>query len=403
MASQLEHIVIIVKENHTFDNYFGTFAGANGGLLTHAANPPTGDPDHKHQTWMLRQNDTVHRVQYNKNDVPVYFALASSFTLCDNYFSEVAGPSTPNHLMLICADAPIINNPAHHYRPTAGQAYNLNSLPLALERAGRAWGNYGSYAFRYISELAGHRNNHSRDAFKQDALKGKLPNVSWVYGDGKPDLSEHPVQNVTDGSRWTAEQVDAIVQGGLWEKTAIFVTWDDWGGWFDHVVPPIKEAWDSGRAQRSPDAFPEFNGQPFRFGSRVPCLVISPFAKPGHVSHQENSHVSLVKFCESTFGIASLNQRDGASNGMSDCFDFHQSPNPPPAAHLLPPVLPDPGKRPAKRPVKRPARPSGIKKKVKRGSRSAGMALKNSSPKKHLRATPAGGRRPAKRKRAGRR
>ena len=238
--------------------------------------------------------------------------------------------------MLICADAPIINNPAHHYRPSPGHAYKLKSLPLALERACRTWGNYGGYAFRYIAELASHRSNHSRDAFKRDAMKGKLPSVSWVYGDGKPDLSEHPVRNVTAGSRWTADRVAAIVAGGLWDRTAIFVTWDDWGGWFDHVVPPVKESWDSRRAQRPAVAFPEFDGEPFRFGSRVPCLVISPFARPGHVSHQENSHVSLVIFCESAFGLEPLSQRDAASNGMSDCFDFTQSPNPPPATAQFP-------------------------------------------------------------------
>ena len=338
MATPLEHVVIIVKENHTFENYFGTFRGANGARLAQAANPPASDPDHKHQAWMIRQQDGRYRVQYSETDIPAYFALARPFTLCDNYFSEVAGPSTPNHLMLICADAPIIDNPAHHYRPTPAQAYHLKSLPLALERAGRTWGNYGGYAFQYVAELAGHGSNFTRDAFARSALQGKLPSVSWVYGDGQPDLSEHPVQNVTDGSNWTAEQVLAIVKGGLWSKTAIFITFDDWGGWYDHVAPPVKEKWDSRRAQRAPDAFPEFDGQPFRYGSRVPCLVISPYAKPHHVSHQENSHVSIVRFCETVFGLAAMNERDGNSNGMSDCFDFTQAPNPPPAAgHASPP------------------------------------------------------------------
>jgi phospholipase C len=330
MNSQLRHIVIIVKENHTFDNYFGTFPGANGVVLSKAANPPPDDPNHRHQAWMQRQSDTVHRLQYNKGDIPAYFAFANRFTLCDNYYSEVAGPSTPNHLMLICADAPIINNPANNYRPSPGQAYQLNSLPQALEKAGLTWGNYGGYAFAYISELAGHPSNHSRDAFKQDAANGKLPSVSWVYGDGKPDLSEHPKQNVTPGSQWTADQVAAVVAGGLWGSTAIFITWDDWGGWFDHVVPPVKEQWQHTLAQRTADAFPEFDGQPFRFGSRVPCLALSPYARPAHISHQENSHVSLVRFCETTFGLAPLNQRDAASNGMSDCFDFAQQPLAPP-------------------------------------------------------------------------
>jgi phospholipase C len=180
--------------------------------------------------------------------------------------------------------------------------------------------------------LAGHPSHHSRDAFKQDAANGKLPNVSWVYGDGKPDLSEHRKQNVTPGSQWTADQVAAVVAGGLWGSTAIFITWDDWGGWFDHVVPPVKEQWQHTLAQRVADAFPEFDGQPFRFGSRVPCLVLSPYARPGHISHQENSHVSLVRFCETTFGLAPLNQRDAASNGMSDCFDFAQQPLAPPGS-----------------------------------------------------------------------
>jgi phospholipase C len=79
-------------------------------------------------------------------------------------------------------------------------------------------------------------------------------------------------------------------------------------------------------AQRPGDANPAFDGQQFRFGSRVPCLVVSPFAKPSHVSSQENSHVSLLKFCEDNFGLAPLTERDAESNGMSDCFDFHQSP-----------------------------------------------------------------------------
>jgi phospholipase C len=162
---------------------------------------------------------------------------------------------------------------------------------------------------------------------------GNLPSVSWLYGDGRPDLSEHPKQIVSDGSRWTAEQIQAVIDGGLWEKTAIIITWDDWGGWFDHVDPPVKERWDSTKAQRPADASPEFDGDPFRFGSRVACLVVSPFAKPGFVSHEENSHVSIVRFCETIFGLEPLNERDGGSNGLSDCFDFRQKPlKPLPAA-----------------------------------------------------------------------
>jgi phospholipase C len=200
-----------------------------------------------------------------------------------------------------------------------------------LERAQLTWGNYGGYAFHYIRELAAHQGNHTRDLFLQHASSGQLPSVSWVYGDGRPDLSEHPRQNVTDGMAWTVEQVKAVVTGGLWDKTAIFITWDDWGGWYDHVQPEVVETWQSQHAQRPADAHPEFNGDPFRHGSRVGCLVVSPYAKPGYISHQLNSHVSLVRFCQKTFNLLALNQRDGGSNAMSDCFDFNQHPLTPPS------------------------------------------------------------------------
>jgi phospholipase C len=160
LADLVDHIVIIVKENHTFDNYFGTFQGAEGIGLKHAANPPRDDPKHCHEAWENRQADQAHKVQYIKDDIPPYFALAEQYTLCDHYFSEVAGPSTPNHLMLIAADSPVINNPHSHPRPGPGDVYDLKSFPARLDRAGITWGNYGGYAFHYIKELAGERNFH---------------------------------------------------------------------------------------------------------------------------------------------------------------------------------------------------------------------------------------------------
>jgi phospholipase C len=126
------------------------------------------------------------------------------------------------------------------------------------------------------------------------------------------------VGNVTKGMQWTVDQVNAIVQGGLWPTTAIIVTWDDWGGWFDHVNPPNLEQWK--------------DGTQFRLGSRVRCLVLSPYAKSGYISKVQHSHVSLVKFCESFFGLASLNQRDAGSDDMSDRFDFTRQSAPSPSS-----------------------------------------------------------------------
>jgi phospholipase C len=240
--------------------------------------------------------------------------------LCDNYFTDVAGPSTPNHLMLLTAGSPVIDN------PSGNPVYDLPSLPSSLEAAGLTWGNYGGYAFGLIKALAA-RPQLASDQFARDAAAGKLPAVSWVYAPHA--FSEHPpdppdkgtnpaVGNVTNGMQWTVSQVNAINQGGLWPQTAIFIAWDDWGGWYDHVNPPEVEKWS--------------DGTQFRYGTRVGCLVLSPYAKAGYISRTLHSHVSIVKFCETIFGLPALTARDAAADGMSDCFDFTQKPAPPPAA-----------------------------------------------------------------------
>lgn len=312
--SPIQHVVLIVKENHCFDNYFGTFPGADGATLAHSPNPPLQDPDHRHEAWLTRKATAV-RAQFLEADIPAYFSYARQFTLCDSYFTDVAGPSTPNHLMLIAGDSPVIDNP-----PAGAPLFQFPSLPASLDAAKLSWGNYGGYAFAMIQGLQG-RNAFPPQQFAADAQAGKLPAVSWVYA--PHDASEHPpdasdrgnplVGNVTHGMQWTVAQVNAVVQGGLWPTTAIFITWDDWGGWLDHVDPPEVETW-------KPD------GTQFRYGSRVGCLVLSPYAKSGYISKVLHSHVSLIRFCETLFHLPALNSRVQNAGDMSDCFDFTQKP-----------------------------------------------------------------------------
>src|SRR3989475_6315064 len=311
----IQPVVIIVKENHAFDNYFGRFPGADGDPnLAPAQDPPSSDHPHTHAAWLNRANVAA-KEQYAQANIPNYWRYAQQYTLCDKYFTEVGGPSTPNHLMLIAADSPIINNP--HYRDPIKQQppFNTPSLPAALEKAGLSWSNYGGYAQGYIPALKERKNNMTADKFAPAAAAGKLPTVSWVYG--LTGLSEHPVESVKAGQKWTADQVDAIVKGGLWPNTVIFITWDDYGGWGGPAPPPLVEKWK--------------DGTQFRYGSRVGCLVLSPYAKASYISHTQHSHVSLVKFCEKTFGLAAINARDKAADDMSDCFDFTQKPLAPPA------------------------------------------------------------------------
>jgi phospholipase C len=322
VTSPIKHVVIIVKENHGYDNYFGPFPGGSGVTLPHSPNPPPKDPNHRHAAWLSRDT-TAARVQFQQKDIPRYWDYARQFTLCDNYYTDVAGPSTPNHLMLIMADSPLIDNPARSYRNKPGPPlYDQPSLPSQLDVAGLSWGNYSGYAFEFIKYTAGKQRSWRQ--FATDAAAGKLPTVSWLYADSA--LSEHPADtpaeraagagNVTKGSEWTASQVQAVVAAGIWAQVAIFITWDDWGGWWDHVTPPEVEKWT--------------DGTQFRFGGRVPCLVLSPYARKGHISKAQHSHVSIVRFCEVTFGLKPLNARTAASDGMEDCFDFTQQPLPPP-------------------------------------------------------------------------
>ncbi len=345
----IKHVVMIIKENHTFDNYFGTFPGANGdATLARAADPPPRDPPHNHGAWLKRAAGAVQE-QYIEADIPAYFAYARQFTLCDNFFTEVASQSIPNHLMLIAAASPLMDNPHKGDPPALQPPFNLKSLPTRLEEAGLDWRVYGGdFIFKNITGLLGRGKNHGSDQFVVDAAKGDLPAVTWLYSEA---LSEHPPfagqkgPVVGPGMQWTVEQVNAVVQGGLWPNTVVFITWDDWGGWFDHVEPKNVEQWPA-------NGFPaSYQNTQFSYGPRVGCLVLSPFAKGGHISKVFHSHVSLVKFCETTFGVPALNARDAKSDDMSDCFDFTQHAAPPPAG------VPPPGQGPKPGPGPKPAQP----------------------------------------------
>ena len=109
--------------------------------------------------------------------------------------------------------------------------------------------------------------------------------------------------------------LNAVMNSPQWSTTALFLVWDEWGGFYDHVEPPVVERWK--------------DGTPSRYGHRVPCIVISPYARAGYVSHKLHSHVSLLRFAETIFGLEPLTERDANASNMLDCFDFDQSPLPP--------------------------------------------------------------------------
>ncbi len=327
MSNPIKHVVIIVKENHTFDNYFGTFPGANGAVLPKAPDP-IPDPPHDHAAWLAAHaHGGGVQEQYKRNDIPAYWAYAQNYTLCDNYFTDVASQSEPNHLHLIAATSPIIDNSTKHrfYQPMP--PYNVDSLPATLEAAGMTWRNYAaprSSYFDHISALMGHAWNVPVGQFDLDAAAGALPHVAWLYA---PDgLSEHPGDHggavVGPGMQWTAARVAAVAASSLWSSTAIFITWDDWGGEEDHVKPRRLSDWPGGGPKG-------YRNSQFRYGPRVPCLVLSPYAKQG-INSTFYSHVSIVKFCLRLFGLQPWNvpalAAGDPSGDMWECFDFNTAP-----------------------------------------------------------------------------
>ena len=146
-----------------------------------------------------------------------------------------------------------------------------------------------------------------------DIASNQLPAVSWVIPAGKNSDPPGSTGNL-DGPSWVASIVNAIGNSAYWANTAIIVTWDDWGGWYDHVAPP--QVIDDGTSW----------GSGYVYGFRVPLIVISPYAKAGYISHVNHDFGSILHFMEEVFGLASLGYADAYGDDLSDCFDFSQTP-----------------------------------------------------------------------------
>jgi phospholipase C len=313
-GNPIQHVVIIVQENHTFDNYFGTFPGANGVKN----DPPSVHPFHlagpivdlchssacAHDAYNKGKMDNFLRVErsnetfgyYDQRDIPYYWSLAHNYTLFDNYFTSAMGPSLPNHLYLVAGQGAGVPDGI-----SQASKLKINSIVDPLSAAHISWGYYSPYtvgnenALGLISSVADNATRmkgfHLQNQFTSDVGNGTLPSVSWVMGDD--GQNEHPPYNIQSGENWVHSIISKIQGSQYWPSTVIFLTWDDSGGWYDHVVPPQVDK--------------------YGLGLRVPLLMISPYAKQGHIDHTLSDHTSLMKFTERTFGVSSVTQRDAGA------------------------------------------------------------------------------------------
>ncbi len=309
LGGKIDTVIVVLQENHSFDNLFASYPGANGKPAANvcpAALPH--DIPHDHEA------TASYPCSYTEEQIPNYWQLARHFTLCDQYFGDLRGPSFPNYLMLTTAQSAVITNPLPSDEcPPVCQ--DVLALPNRLDDRGLTWHDYGGL-LTGIQSLA-HRAEISRktiDGFYQAAAAGTLQNVVWIatYLIGGSAASGHPPANICEAENFAINIINAAMSSPQWPSMALFLVWDEWGGFYDHVEPPVIE--------RLPD------GTPFRYGYRVPCLVISPRVRPGFVSHTLYSHVSILKTIEIIFDLPPLTERDAQANSLLDCFDFSRAP-----------------------------------------------------------------------------
>jgi len=348
MAS-VERVVIMVQENHTTDNYFRGLAPYGAAVATDwpiAANPPAKDNPHDREAyfeWLTGASTGAH-VQFDTAAVlPYYLYLAATGAFLENHCAGFGTNSTPNHLLILGGQSPTLKNPSE----TAPPVWDMPSLPGLAEANGIAWRAYAAsndYPVAFYTQLKGSPDLASSSQFLADAKAGKLPALVLLWHNSPYD--EHPPANVTEGMDVIWQSVDAVVQGGGWDETVFMLTWDDWGGYDDHVKTPVLEY--------TPD-----NVQ-LALGPRVPLLMFGGQVKPG-IDSRWCSHVSIPKTAMQLLGLPSLGvPRLDNDGGLADLVDPSRSPTPAPPAYgaaLDIPPAPSPPVSPHPTPPPPPGKP----------------------------------------------
>jgi phospholipase C len=324
------------------------------------------DPDHSHPAWEIDWDQgrmdgfTAEKVEKFPTSTYTYayvpqsetaplWALAEQFTLADRMFQSNTGPSFVAHQYMIAGQSAMaVDNPNNEDISINGNwgcdsppgttvpvlgpngteipgpfpCFDYQTLADLMDAQGVTWRYYapsehhgGGYiwsaydAIRHIRFGSDWTRNviSPNTQILADVPNGTLAQVTWVVPDAA--YSDHAGPGITaEGPDWVGDVVNTIGESQFWSSTAILVSWDDWGGWYDHVNPPKVDA--------------------MGLGFRVPLIVISPWAKHGYVSHDQHEFGSFLHFTEEAFGLPSLGTRDAVSDDLSDCFDFTQTPVP---------------------------------------------------------------------------
>jgi phospholipase C len=355
-TSGIDHIVVLCMENRSFDHFLGWVPKANGrqrGLtyLDDAGLPHTthhltdwqgcgfNDPDHGYDGGRIQlngggcdgfrkgDNDDFALGYYTRNDLPTTSALVDNFTIFDGWFCGILGPTYPNRFYTHSAATDRITN-----------TMTTSTLPSIWDSLGAA-GIPANYYFSDLPFIGLYGEKmlpfcRRIEQFYADAAAGALPSYSYLdpffLGEGQGGSNDdHPHADIRRGQAFVSEVVRAVTQSPKWANTVLLITYDEWGGFFDHVRPPTL-----------PDAFvPTATEEHNTAGFRVPTYLVSPFAPKGRVAHGQFDHSSILKLVEWRFGLPALTPRDRAASNPALAFDFGR-PN------LTPPNIPlvlDPG------------------------------------------------------------
>jgi phospholipase C len=401
--SDIEHVVILIQENRSFDHYFGSYRGVRGFSdqsmafqqpdPSNTSSPPVGTllPFHldtsttnaacthdithdwvpQHQSWdngamdgfvtsriPIDANDAVLAMgYYTRADIPYYYAVADAFTICDNYFCSVIGPTDPNRLYTVAASldpdgkngGPVLQTIVTNRSAFYGQL-TFTTMPEQLQTRGISWKVYSSPDETVLNGIL---SDNVRSYFKNfqdpssvlhqnafgpqfpvdflaDIASGNLPQVSWLIG--SVVTSDHPPAPSLFGENILSLIVSALtVNPALWTKTVLFVTFDENGGFFDHVPPMTAPPGTPGEYVTAPVVpdptvvgSPAITG-PIGLGFCVPMLVISPFSRGGFVSSDLFDHTSVLRFLETRFGaeVPNLSAWRRATVGdLTSAFNF---------------------------------------------------------------------------------
>ncbi len=374
--TDIDHFLVLMKENRSFDHYFGTLSGVRGfedpaaGRSVFAQADPDNPDGHvlpfhmntlttnaqrihdlshewgpQHEAWNGGAMDrwiTAHRASdgargpltmgyLTREDLPFYYALADAFTLCDGYHCSVFGPTGPNRFYLMTGQ---IDPEGRHGGPAtdnSGRSYSWETYPERLERAGVSWRIYhdlDDYECNVTKYFTQFQNAPTTSPLFDNALvdrpfyellwdirTGNIPQVTWIVPPS--DLSEHPDYLPAAGEDHTAQILAALWSNpALWARTALIINYDENDGLFDHVTPPTPPSGTPG----------EFiGGLPIGLGYRVPCLVISPFSRGGHVCGETFDHTSVMRLIEARFGVEAAgvsSWRRKTSGDLTSAFDF---------------------------------------------------------------------------------